>query len=87
MPSPPPIHTHHKLLKTYTTLYTLLATALPITLLLLIWHISTTYLVENFDMPYIWAEDFVKAQLEGGGWAVWGLVLGLVCCFDFGGGG
>lgn len=67
-----------QLLETHITLYTLSSIAALILLMLLIWHTSTTYLVEKFDMPSIWEREFKAQQLGGVRVWVWAVVFGFV---------
>lgn len=71
---PPSRSTRRSLLKTYISVYTLITITSLTLIMLLIWHTSTTHLVEKFDMPGVWESEFVRLQLGGvKGW-VWGVV-------------
>ncbi|CAO2649699.1 Nn.00g009910.m01.CDS01 [Neocucurbitaria sp. VM-36] len=65
----------HAAFRTYITIYTLQIITTLLLLMVLIWHTSTTRLVEKFDMPHIWEEDFVRQQLGGLKFEVWVLVF------------
>ena len=81
-PSSPPLLTlsrnHHRRAMAFITAYTLLAISALLVLLLLIWHISTTHLVEKFDMPHIWEADFMRQQLKREKGVVWGWIFVVV---------
>ena len=79
------IHTHgvrRAALKTNITIYTLIIVAILLLLMVLIWHTSTTHLVEKFDMPHVWEADFVRQQLGGLKFEVWVVVFVSVSRFD-----
>lgn len=54
-----------------------LITALLLTLMLL-WHISTVSLVENYMMPAWWVEEFLATHANGWRVGVWTIVSALV---------
>lgn len=64
------------LLRTHIAIYTVKANVSLLLLMLLIWHISTTQLVEKFDMPHVWESDFKRQQLDGV--KIWMWVVALV---------
>jgi len=45
---------------------------------MLLWHISTTHLIDDYGMPEDWEEDFVNKQFAGGKGALWGLLFVVV---------
>ncbi len=49
----------HILTSTLTLIASLLAT------LMLLWHLSTTHLIESHGMPEAWAQAFLKMQFSG----------------------
>lgn len=59
----------------YVTTYTLTVITTLIFFMLLIWHTSTTHLVDKFDMPYVWKADFLSQQMGGLKMWVWVIVF------------
>lgn len=50
--------------------------------MLLIWHISTTYLVERFGMPDVWKRLFKRSVMGEWRVGIWGGVFAVVSiCF------
>lgn len=78
-PCPTP---HHHLAKAHIHIYTVqLIISLLLTLMLL-WHISTITLVENYQMPDWWVREFLAEHAKGWRVGVWGVVVVFVsgCC-------
>jgi hypothetical protein len=63
---------------------------------MLLWHISTTHLIDGYGMPEDWEEDFVNKQFTGAKGALWGLLFVVVgsgpndacdrCAYEYGAG-
>lgn len=74
-PSPlhtPPHHHHHRLLiQTHIHIATLQLIAALLLTLMLLWHISTVTLVENYQMPEWWVHDFLAEHASGWRVGVW----------------
>ncbi|KAF2795218.1 hypothetical protein K505DRAFT_15616 [Melanomma pulvis-pyrius CBS 109.77] len=79
------------LLTTHILLYTLILITSLLVLLMMLWHISTAHLIDDYDMPQEWYEDFLAAQFPGwriGIWALLFFMIPLNCvhallCLDF----
>lgn len=47
-------------------------------LLMLLWHISTAHLIDDYAMPEDWEDEFLREQFAGGKGALWGILFLLV---------
>jgi hypothetical protein len=59
-------------------IYSLTIIASLLVLLMLLWHISTTHLIDDYGMPADWEEDFLEKQFAGGKGALWGILFVVV---------
>lgn len=50
-------------------IYTTILTASLLVLLMMLWHISTAHLIDNYSMPEEWYREFIAAQFPG--WRIW----------------
>ena len=67
-----------KRLDTLLTSYSIHVITALITLPTLIWHISSTHIHDDYDMPDDWTEEFNKVQFTGGRGLLWAFLFVLV---------
>lgn len=65
-------------LETHILAYSLTIIASLLVLLMLLWHVSTTHLIDDYGMPKEWEKDFLKKQFAGGKGALWGILFAAV---------
>ena len=65
-------------LERYILIYSLILIASLIASLMLMWHISSTHLVNDYGMPDDWAREFLDMQFGGVKGAVWAFLFILV---------
>ncbi|KAJ4984739.1 hypothetical protein SVAN01_09776 [Stagonosporopsis vannaccii] len=65
---------HPHLVHTHIHIHTLQLIAALLLTLMLLWHISTITLVENYEMPEWWVRDFLAEHAKGWRLGVWGAV-------------
>jgi hypothetical protein len=75
IPSPSTRATH---LDTIITSHILLVVTSLLLLLALLWHMSTSQLIDTYDMPEEWTEDFLGRQFRGARGVLWGFMFVLV---------
>lgn len=83
-PPPPPSTASNRLIKAYIHIHTLQFIAALLLTLMLLWHISTITLVENYQMPEWWVRDFLAEHANGWRVGVWGVVGVFVSTSSFG---
>jgi len=65
--------------ETHILLYTIILITSLLVLLMMLWHISTAHLIDNYNMPQEWYAEFIKAQFPGWRIGLWGLLFFMVC--------
>ncbi|KAF2677313.1 hypothetical protein K458DRAFT_396013 [Lentithecium fluviatile CBS 122367] len=58
--------------------YSLTIIASFLVLLMVVWHISTTHLIDDYGMPEDWEQEFFKKQFAGGKATLWGMLFAVV---------
>lgn len=77
-PLPPKTSPREHLLATNIHISTLQFIAALLLTLMLLWHISTVSLVENYQMPLLWVQKFLAEHANEWKVFVWGATSALV---------
>jgi hypothetical protein len=64
--------------ETHVLIYTIILIASLLVLLMMLWHISTAHLIDNYNMPQEWYAEFINEQFPGWRIGLWVLLFFMV---------